>query len=100
FFERGGDSPFFDIDFFPGQVLKLLDSLRKRLEADRLPRREQRRPECRVVGEGRARGWVLVIVKAVALVGDLNLTGPEQRGEDQSQHVTVPTVGRAAEPLL
>ena len=42
----------------------------------------------------------MVVVKAVALVGDLDLSGPEQRGKDQSQHVTVPTIGRATEALL
>ena len=42
----------------------------------------------------------MVVVEAVALVGDFDLARPEQGGEDQPQHVTLPTVGRAAESLL
>ena len=34
FLERRGDGSFFDIDFFSGQLFKLLDGLRERLEAD------------------------------------------------------------------
>ena len=46
--ERRGNGPFLDIDFFAGQVFELLHGLGERLQADRLPGREQRRPECRV----------------------------------------------------
>ena len=98
--ERCGDGSFFDIDFFPGQVFKMLYRLRERLEADRLPRRKERRLETSVAGQRRAGGGVLVVVVAVALVGDFDLTCSEERGEDQPQHVTLPTVGRAAEASL
>src|SRR5208337_3190150 len=39
--EGRGDCSFFDIDFYTREVLQLLHGLGERLEADRLPRREE-----------------------------------------------------------
>ena len=42
----------------------------------------------------------MVIVEAIALVGDFDLACPKQGGENQSQHVTLPTVGCASDAIL
>ena len=78
----------------------MLHRLGERLEANRLPRRKERRAESRIVGERRSGCRVLVIVKAIALVGDFDLARTEQGGEDQPQHITFPTVGFAAESFF
>ena len=98
--EGGRNRPLLDIDLFAGDVFELLDGLRQRLQADRLPGREQRVPESRVVRERRPGQRVLVVVEPVALVRDLDLPSPEQDGEHQPQHVPLPAVADPAESPL
>ena len=77
FLEGRGNCPLLDIDFFPGELFKLLHSLCQQLEANRLPGREKRRPESGHSRKGDARRRVLVAGVAVALISDFDLVGPE-----------------------
>jgi hypothetical protein len=82
FLESRGNRTFLDIDLFAGKVFKLLHGLRQCLEPNGLPRREERRAESGHFRKWVARRWILSSGVAVALMGDLDLVGPEQGCQD------------------